>query len=62
MYGFHTKFFTIFHLEHLNKSVLQELEEAFNTINGQLSRSLKTANNNIDTITEEPNTSMIYMG
>ena len=47
--------------EHLSQSVLQELEETFNTIDGQLSCSLETAKNNIDAITEEPNTSMLYM-
>lgn len=48
--------------EHLNKSVLQELDETFNAIDGQFTRSLETATNSLDNITEEPHATFTYMG
>ena len=48
--------------EHLNKSILNALDKTFNAIDGQLTRSLETTNNEIDAITEEPDTTTAYIG
>ena len=48
--------------EHLNKSVLRDLDSTFDIIDGQLTRTLTTVNNDIDRIHEEPNAVTAYIG